>query len=190
LDNSEPESGGTKCQALVKTCFQETKRWCRIISKDFRRKLYRAPFVLEVIGVLAVIAYTYWTRQMLLDSTRPVIAIRSLEPEGCVCAEVRNLGRNTAIAQVHKGSGFSPTKLFSGPALVEYDRMIIPSGDIGNRIDFDKPGLAKRNTGYFYLSGRIDYGKGYYTRFCREYSITSSGHAEELCQDEKTNDNN
>jgi hypothetical protein len=89
------------------------------------------------------------------------------------------------------GSGFSPKRLSGGPALTDSEKVIIPPGDTGNRIDFRKPGLPTNGKGgYFYLSGRLDYGDGYHTRFCREYALTPFGHTEELCEDSDTNDNN
>jgi hypothetical protein len=106
---------------------------------------------------------------------------------------LRNTGKDTAIAEVRKqsGSGFSPTRLYFGPKLsLTPDRMIIPAADIGNRIDFAKPGLSRTQKGWFYMSGIITYGEGHFTRFCREYEITPPSLSERLCQDPKANDGN
>ncbi len=178
-------------QTRTEYYLQQAESCLRDLLKDFCRKLHSARFVIEVIGVIVLAFYTYETRQIFLDGTRPAVAVRGLDPSGCVCADLRNSGRNTAVAKVTYGSGFSPTQLSGGPPLTDSEKLIIPPGETDNRIDFRKPGLpTNRNCGYFYLSGRIDYGDGYYTRFCREYGLTLSGHTEELCEDPDTNDNN
>lgn len=153
----------------------------------------RGAWVYAAIASLqfaALLWANHLTRSLLMGETRPIIAVSGLTPEGCVCANLKNTGKDTAIAQVRKRSGFSPTRLLSGPSLegTAKQRMIIPAADIGNRLDFDKPGLSRDQTGWFYLSGLIEYGDGYYTRFCREYAIAPPSLTEELCEDPKTNE--
>jgi hypothetical protein len=66
----------------------------------------RATITLEIIGILLVAVYTYeaWkanrlTQQIITSSSRPIVALSSLNPEGCVCALLKNTGKDTAIAE-------------------------------------------------------------------------------------------
>lgn len=59
LQNRESEAGQENRCAQIRQCRDSVKRWLRILSKDFRRRLYRAPFFLELIGVLVVGFYAY-----------------------------------------------------------------------------------------------------------------------------------
>ena len=123
-------------------------------------------------------------------STRPVISVASYN-YGC-CVILTNSGKLTAFATVRKNSAFSSQRLFSGPALPsEEERLILPAAQNSNTILYPNPGFWPEN-GWYYLSGLIVYGNGYFTRFCREYTVTppSGVSREGLCQDPKTNDGN
>jgi hypothetical protein len=69
-------------QAQVRQFLDGAKRWLRILSKDFRRRLYRATFVVEVVGVLVVCFYAVqaWKanglmRQSIESAQRPYVGL-------------------------------------------------------------------------------------------------------------------
>src|ERR1700689_2499279 len=57
LEDQQTEPRLENRRAQVRQSLDSAKRWLRILSKDFRRRLYRATFVVEVIGVLGVCFY-------------------------------------------------------------------------------------------------------------------------------------
>jgi hypothetical protein len=87
-----PKPSNSENQKRLKYYFDEAQRWVRIVCKDFRRRLHGAKFVVELIGVIVLICYTYWTRQIFLDATRPVVAIRNLDPSGLRLRRIAQLG--------------------------------------------------------------------------------------------------
>src|ERR1700687_1357899 len=50
LRERETESGQKDRHAQLRQCYNGAKRWARIVTKDFRRRSYRATFFLEVLG--------------------------------------------------------------------------------------------------------------------------------------------
>jgi hypothetical protein len=59
LQNRQPEPRQKNSRAQIHSFYEGGNRWLRILCKDFRRRLYRAKFVLEVLGVIVVGAYTF-----------------------------------------------------------------------------------------------------------------------------------
>jgi len=55
--------------------------------------------------------------------------------------------------------------------------------------EFPPPGLLPKKA-WFYMSGLITYGKGHFTRFCVEYTVTPPTHSDEACEDPNTNNAN
>ena len=140
-------------------------------------------------------------RNLLEVTERPVLTISGYNPRCEIpgylpCAGVQNSGKSPAMAFVRRQAGFSTNRLPKGPNLPEnQERMIVPpGGPNSNRIDFDQP-FVDTQKGWFYLSGRVDYGtSGYYTTFCREYEINpakqgepSAPPKERECQDPSSN---
>ena len=89
---------------------------------------------------------------------------------------------------VRKLARFNDLRLPKGPDLPSSQQhMVIPPGDVGNRIDFDAT-VTTDKKGFWYLSGLIEYGSGHYTRFCREFEIQPPTVKERECQDGSVND--
>jgi hypothetical protein len=200
LQNRESESRQEDRYAQVRQFLDGAKRWKHILTKDFRRRVYRAPFFIEVVGFLVVCFYAaqayqanILTRQVLEATTRPVVVVRGYDADKCVCALLENAGKNTAITSVRKKSVFSTARLYSGPPLpTTQEHLVVAAAGIGNAVQYPKPGLLPlpAQKGWFYISGLITYGKGYFTRFCVEYAVTPPNRSEEVCEDPSTNDAN
>lgn len=111
------------------------KRWLRILGKDFRRRLYRATFALEVLGVLIVGCYTLqaWKQSRLLTqsvneqvlSNGPLIYPHGVEATGWTADKIpvpnkvhiifHNYGKSLAltvvtIGQIMMGDAKSPPR--------------------------------------------------------------------------------
>ena len=131
-------------QARNAECMQPTE--AKLAHKGLKEYLWDLGFWVSFATLLAVVYYACLTRRILIADTRPVVAIRAFiksctENGGAACAMVQNLGRNTAMAHVRKRACFSDTRLPKGPDLPsDQQHIIIPPGDIGNRIDFDAAG--------------------------------------------------
>jgi|HubBroStandDraft_1064217.scaffolds.fasta_scaffold22710_2 hypothetical protein len=82
LEDQQTEPRLENRRAQVRQSLDSAKRWLRILSKDFRRRLYRATFVVEVIGVLVVCFYAVqaWqanklVRQSIESAQRPYVSL-------------------------------------------------------------------------------------------------------------------
>jgi hypothetical protein len=63
LQNAESERSENDGDHRIQRAYQGFKRWLSIIVKDFRRRVYRVPFILEVIGLIILGVYTYQARR-------------------------------------------------------------------------------------------------------------------------------
>ena len=59
LQERQTEGGQYNRYAKIRECYESANRWKRIVGKDFRRNLYHARFVLEVLGFL-VLGFYAW----------------------------------------------------------------------------------------------------------------------------------
>jgi hypothetical protein len=109
LQNAETKGGQQEGRARLYECANKTckavKRSLNILQKDFRRRLYRAPFVIEVLGILVLYAYTraayqanHLTRLALIGSSAAVLSVdfNSDLEERAVMMVVTNRGQLNA----------------------------------------------------------------------------------------------
>ena len=85
LQNRESESGQQYPHAQTNQFYENIKRWRRIIFKDFRRRLHKASFALEVVAILVAGVYTLeaWranglTREALESVQRAFVVYQNL----------------------------------------------------------------------------------------------------------------
>jgi hypothetical protein len=85
LQNREPESGQQYPRAQTNQFYENIRRWRRIIFKDFKRRLHKASFALEVVAILVAGIYTFeaWkanglTREALESVQRAFVVYNSL----------------------------------------------------------------------------------------------------------------
>jgi hypothetical protein len=100
LDLPESEHDQKKRERQQQTFFQQFKR-------DLFRRLHKASFLLEVVGVLVVISYTYLMNGSLTQqvmATRPVVLPHFVSPNGNGAdVTVMNFGKTVALEVVVPG---------------------------------------------------------------------------------------
>jgi hypothetical protein len=71
LDSGQTEANQEQSCSTIKNCLKHSQRGLYALGHDFRRNLYKAPFVLECIGIAVVTAYTYeaWRANQLTQRT-------------------------------------------------------------------------------------------------------------------------
>jgi hypothetical protein len=72
LQRREPESGQKDRYAQILQCYGIAERWANIVTKDFRRNLYRARFFLEVLGFLVLSFYAWEAYRQKVEMAKGV----------------------------------------------------------------------------------------------------------------------
>jgi hypothetical protein len=121
LQERETESGQKDRYAQLRQCFSGAKRWARIVTRDFRRRLYRATFFLEILAflVLGFYAWEAYTQKVEMAksvdqqvlSNGPLIYHNGIEATGRGLKNIpnkvkitfRNYGRSLALSIVTIG---------------------------------------------------------------------------------------
>jgi hypothetical protein len=211
LDCGQTEAGQQKGRAKIKNRFENLKRYLGVLGKDFQRRLHRAPFVLEVIGVCIVSAYTYqaWlanrlTREAIEAGQRPILSVKLTDKTLIVGNvpkmnfEIDNLGRIPALNVRLKACGdiaIIPDDKFVLPDCATAPHpasVIFPGYPEQEHAHGHHPMSAsedvaiKNKVSAFYVMGLIRYADAhradYFTRFCFRYPSLAADSSESEAQ--------
>jgi hypothetical protein len=114
LENRESERRQENRQAQVQQFRDGAKRWLRIVSKDFRRRFYRAPFFVEVIGLLVLSGYAWaahhanqLTHEALQVTERAYVDVQNVERVNLGSFETARVAEALVL---YKNSGLTPAR--------------------------------------------------------------------------------
>ena len=165
--------------------YNGAKRWAHIFGTDFCLGLFRARFVVQVVGIVVVGAYTFQayranqlTREAITLNQRPIL-IPTIQREFFVTEDWNRLQTFVNISD----EGKSPT-LYWGAARMKYSeervaarRMVFPTN--GDGLAATSPalpvGLARqiaigKQSGWLYVGIWLWYDR-FHIFICREYKL-------------------